>query len=280
MRGSYCTCTSFYLTNFYAALCPWRVGNVGDLGICIQGDVDHIGLGGIGKHTTCPSAEAVAAERRGRQQRVDAEEQRTAKQSNSRGGSGSSASSGSSGSSSSGSGGNTLQVLEAAVVAADAAVLEAQAMLADAEASFAGQSLNAPKKSTNRKKKSYYADPDEIESGDEDENENGVDDAASTSAESKIEDLRAHVAMLDANARVARQRLESMVNALATQPLHESGSSSSSGSAKESAGAAAAAMAAVLLAQTTNAMPAMAADSQRVGSIPASGFIFKARRGE
>jgi len=46
------------------------------------------------------------------------------------------------------------------------------------------------------------------------------------------------------------------------------------------AGAAAAAMAAVLLAQTTNAMPAMAADSQRVGSIPASGFIFKARRGE
>jgi len=45
-------------------------------------------------------------------------------------------------------------------------------------------------------------------------------------------------------------------------------------------GAAAAALAALLLTQTTNAMPGMAADSQRVGSIPASGFIFKARLGE
>ena len=118
-----------------------------------------------------------------------------------------------------------MQALEASVVAADAAVVEAQAMLADAEASFAAKSVSTPKKSS-KKKKSYYADPDEVEN--ENENDHVIQDAAAASAEGSIEDLRAHVAMLDANARAARQRLESMVEALASQPLSGSGDSSSS----------------------------------------------------
>lgn len=147
---------------------------------------------------------------------MEAEEQRAAKQSTSR-----------SCSNSGSGGGATLQALEASVVAADAAVVEAQAMLADAEASFAAKSVSTPKKSS-KKKKSYYADPDEVEN--ENENDHVIQDAAAASAEGSIEDLRAHVAMLDANARAARQRLESMVEALASQPLSGSGDSSSSSS--------------------------------------------------
>jgi len=41
-----------------------------------QGDVDHIGLGGVGKHTQCPSQESLDAERAGRRARVAKEEAR------------------------------------------------------------------------------------------------------------------------------------------------------------------------------------------------------------
>ena len=59
--------------------CAWcisqRACRVDEAWQC-QGNVDHIGRSGIGKHLECPSQEAVDAERASRRARVAAEEQR------------------------------------------------------------------------------------------------------------------------------------------------------------------------------------------------------------